>query len=175
MALSNCWLIKYRCCGKTVYRKNPPVFLNFSSSVTLPRFLWKLVGSSLPLHHRQYFWFVKLPFLFVLDAKVSKDDRSDIESSSDEEIYSNGSKNATQTLKTKDGGHTGNLNGDTHEHWVLPGKIYSCDAVTYLVYACVTLSEDAFEKLLTFFFFPYSEKTCWVVCTETNSHSICGI
>lgn len=59
---------------------------------------------------------VKLPFLFVLDAKVSKDDRSDIESSSDEEIYSNGSKNTTQTIKTKDGGHTGNLNGDTHEH-----------------------------------------------------------
>lgn len=47
-------------------------------------------------------------------AQVSKDDRSDIESSSDEEIYSNGSKNAT--IKAKDGGHKGDLNGDAHDH-----------------------------------------------------------
>eukprot|EP00064_Thunnus_orientalis_P015658 superscaffoldBa00002945_g15713 len=48
--------------------------------------------------------------------EVSKDDRSDIDSSSDEEINSSCSKKPSQTLKPKDGSHTGILNGDSHDH-----------------------------------------------------------
>lgn len=62
------------------------------------------------------FLLVKAHFLFVLPAQVAKDDRSDIESSSDEEIYSSGSKNPTQTIKAKHGSHTGTVNGETHDH-----------------------------------------------------------
>lgn len=54
-------------------------------------------------------------YVFIL--QVSKDDRSDIESSSDEEMNSNNRKTPSQTLKPKDG-HTGNLNGETHDHCV---------------------------------------------------------
>ncbi|XP_075883203.1 ceramide synthase 5-like [Nelusetta ayraudi] len=80
---------------------------------------WLLNGLLLVLQALHIIWFyliARIAIKAIFKGKVSKDDRSDIESSSDEEIYSNGSKNATQTLKTKDGGHTGNLNGDTHEH-----------------------------------------------------------
>lgn len=92
------------------------VTLNFSSSLGLSRFSCELVGFFLPLTLTLVFLLIKLHVLFVLDAQVSKDDRSDIESSSDEEIYSNGSKNASHTKTAKDGGHTGNLNGDAHDH-----------------------------------------------------------
>ncbi|KAG7228201.1 hypothetical protein INR49_013364 [Caranx melampygus] len=47
---------------------------------------------------------------------VSKDDRSDIESSSEEETNSSCSKNLSQTLNTKENSHTGNVNGETHDH-----------------------------------------------------------
>ena len=56
----------------------------------------------------------KTVILFV--SQVAKDDRSDIESSSDEEIDSSSGKNPSQTLNPKDNNHTGNPNGDTHDH-----------------------------------------------------------
>lgn len=78
----------------------------------------------------------------MLPAQVAKDDRSDIESSSDEEIYSSGSKNPTQTIKAKHSSHTGNVNGEAHDHWVLRGNINPSEGLIYLVRACVTSWED---------------------------------
>lgn len=84
---------------------------------------------------------------------MSKDDRSDIESSSDEEIYSNGGKSATQTIKAKDGGRTGGLNGDAHDHWAQPAKAETGDAVIYIHYADMALTEGPFEKMWIFFYY----------------------
>lgn len=49
-------------------------------------------------------------------SQVSKDDRSDIESSSDEDISSTTKKASNQSFKPKDVGETANLNGGAHDH-----------------------------------------------------------
>lgn len=80
---------------------------------------WLLNGLLLVLQTLHIIWFyliARIAIKAIFKGKVSKDDRSDIESSSDEEIYSNSSKNPSQTLKPKDISHTGNLNGETHDH-----------------------------------------------------------
>ncbi|XP_041801511.1 ceramide synthase 5-like [Chelmon rostratus] len=80
---------------------------------------WLLNGLLLVLQALHIIWFyliARIAIKAIFKGKVSKDDRSDIESSSDEEIYSNCSKNPSQTLKPKGNSHTGNLNGETHEH-----------------------------------------------------------
>ncbi|XP_070696182.1 ceramide synthase 5-like [Pempheris klunzingeri] len=78
---------------------------------------WLLNGLLLVLQVLHVIWFyliARIAIKAIFKGKVSKDDRSDIESSSDEEIYS---KNPSQTQKPKDGSHTGNLNGETtHDH-----------------------------------------------------------
>lgn len=57
-------------------------------------------------------WLIKKQdFIF----QVSKDDRSDVESSSDEELPSSSSKNCP-TLKLKGNSHTSDLNGETYDH-----------------------------------------------------------
>lgn len=48
--------------------------------------------------------------------QVSKDDRSDIESSSDEDVSCTTKKTSNQTLKPKDVSQVANLNGDAHDH-----------------------------------------------------------
>lgn len=50
---------------------------------------------------------------FIL--QVSKDDRSDVESSSDGE-GSVCDQTRRSTIKPKDTSHTGNLNGEAHDH-----------------------------------------------------------
>uniref|UniRef100_A0A8P4KFA7 Ceramide synthase 5 n=1 Tax=Dicentrarchus labrax TaxID=13489 RepID=A0A8P4KFA7_DICLA len=80
---------------------------------------WLLNGLLLVLQALHIIWFyliARIAIKAIFKGKVSKDDRSDIESSSDEEIYSNCSKNPSQTIKPKDSSHTGNLNGETHDH-----------------------------------------------------------
>ncbi|KAI3357613.1 hypothetical protein L3Q82_016030, partial [Scortum barcoo] len=80
---------------------------------------WLLNGLLLVLQTLHIIWFyliARIAFKAIFKGKVSKDDRSDIESSSDEEIYFNGSLNPSQTLKPKDSSHTSNLNGETHDH-----------------------------------------------------------
>lgn len=54
-------------------------------------------------------------------SQVSKDDRSDVESSSDEDVSSTTKKISTQSFKPKDVGRMANLNGGTHERWVWQG------------------------------------------------------
>ncbi|XP_070825529.1 ceramide synthase 5-like [Chaetodon trifascialis] len=79
---------------------------------------WLFNGLLLVLQALHIIWFyliARIAIKAIFKGKVSKDDRSDIESSSDEEIYSNCSKNPSQTLKPKSS-HTGNLNGETHDH-----------------------------------------------------------
>lgn len=79
---------------------------------------WLLNGLLLVLQALHIIWFyliTRIAIKAIFKGKVSKDDRSDIESSSDEETRSC-SKNPSQTLKTKDSSHTGNLNGETHGH-----------------------------------------------------------
>lgn len=49
-------------------------------------------------------------------SQVSKDDRSDIESSSDEDVSCMTKKTSNQTFKPKDVSQTANLNGDAHDH-----------------------------------------------------------
>ena len=86
---------------------------------------------------------------------MSKDDRSDIDSSSDEEIHSSCSKNPSQTLKPKDGSHTGILNGDSHDHWVTREDIMwlvftsFCACETH----CVTLTSWREVNFFFLFFF----------------------
>ncbi|XP_042346941.1 ceramide synthase 5-like [Plectropomus leopardus] len=78
---------------------------------------WLLNGLLLVLQTLHIIWFyliARIAIKAIFKGKVSKDDRSDIESSSDEEIYSNSSKNPSQTLKPKESGRNGNLNGETH-------------------------------------------------------------
>ncbi|KAA8590921.1 hypothetical protein FQN60_001864, partial [Etheostoma spectabile] len=80
---------------------------------------WLLNGLLLVLQTLHVIWFyliARIAIKAIFKGKVAKDDRSDIESSSDEEIYSSSGKNPCQTLKPKDNSHTGNLNGETHEH-----------------------------------------------------------
>ncbi|XP_029361917.1 ceramide synthase 5-like isoform X1 [Echeneis naucrates] len=80
---------------------------------------WLFNGLLLVLQTLHVIWFyliTRIAVKAIFKGKVSKDDRSDIESSSDEELYSNGSKNLRQTLNTKDNSHTGNFNGEAHDH-----------------------------------------------------------
>ncbi|KAE8293600.1 Ceramide synthase 5 [Larimichthys crocea] len=80
---------------------------------------WLLNGLLLVLQALHVIWFYlisQIAIKAIFKGKVSKDERSDIESSSEEEIHSNGSKSPAQTLKPKDSSHTGNLNGETHTH-----------------------------------------------------------
>lgn len=49
-------------------------------------------------------------------SQVSKDDRSDVESSSDEDAASTAKKTSNQTFKPKDVSQMANLNGDAHDH-----------------------------------------------------------
>lgn len=55
--------------------------------------------------------------------QVSKDDRSDIESSSDEDVSSTTKKTSNHTFKPKNAGRTANLNGDAHEHGASQGRV----------------------------------------------------
>ncbi|XP_047457424.1 ceramide synthase 5-like [Mugil cephalus] len=80
---------------------------------------WLFNGLLLVLQTLHIIWFYlisRIAVKAIFKGKVSKDDRSDIESSSDEEVHSSSSKNPGQSLKPKDGSRTANLNGDTHEH-----------------------------------------------------------
>ncbi|XP_073327102.1 ceramide synthase 5-like [Pagrus major] len=82
---------------------------------------WLLNGLLLVLQTLHIIWFyliARIAIKAIFKGKVSKDDRSDIESSSDEEMNSNNRKTPSQTLKPKDGSHIGNLNGETHDHCV---------------------------------------------------------
>ncbi|KAM9343184.1 ceramide synthase 5-like [Pholidichthys leucotaenia] len=72
---------------------------------------WLLNGLLLVLQTLHIIWFyliARIAIKAIFKGKVSKDDRSDIESSSDEEINSSSSKNPSETLKPKD---SSNLNG----------------------------------------------------------------
>lgn len=53
--------------------------------------------------------------MMTVVSQVSKDDRSDVESSSDEDVSSTTKKISTQSFKPKDVGRMANLNGGTHE------------------------------------------------------------
>ncbi|XP_044207627.1 ceramide synthase 5-like isoform X1 [Thunnus albacares] len=80
---------------------------------------WLFNGLLLVLQVLHIIWFyliARIAIKAIFKGKVSKDDRSDIDSSSDEEINSSCSKKPSQTLKPKDGSHTGILNGDSHDH-----------------------------------------------------------
>ncbi|XP_040007617.1 ceramide synthase 5-like isoform X1 [Xiphias gladius] len=80
---------------------------------------WLFNGLLLVLQTLHIIWFyliTRIAIKAIFKGKVSKDDRSDIESSSDEEIYSSCSKNPSQTLNAKTSSPTGNLNGETHDH-----------------------------------------------------------
>ncbi|KAM6981924.1 ceramide synthase 5-like [Tautogolabrus adspersus] len=77
---------------------------------------WLLNGLLLVLQVLHIIWFylvARIAIKAIFKGKVSKDDRSDIESSSDEETKC---KTPNQTLKPKDDNHTANLNGDAHDH-----------------------------------------------------------
>ncbi|XP_008412255.1 ceramide synthase 5-like [Poecilia reticulata] len=79
---------------------------------------WLINGLLLVLQTLHVIWFyliARIAVKAIFKGKVSKDDRSDIESSTDEDISSNGSKNC-QTSKLRDSSHTGVLNGETHDH-----------------------------------------------------------
>nr|XP_046252446.1 ceramide synthase 5-like [Scatophagus argus] len=80
---------------------------------------WLLNGLLLLLQALHIIWFyliARIAIKAIFKGKVSKDDRSDVESSSDEEIYSNSSKNSSENPKPKDSSRSGNLNGETHDH-----------------------------------------------------------
>ncbi|KAM9856189.1 ceramide synthase 5-like [Aulostomus maculatus] len=80
---------------------------------------WLFNGLLLVLQALHIIWFyliARIAIKAIFKGKVSKDDRSDIESSSDEEIYSSCTKNPSQTLKPKYSTDTGNLNGENHQH-----------------------------------------------------------
>ncbi|XP_061534611.1 ceramide synthase 5-like [Phycodurus eques] len=75
---------------------------------------WLFNGLLLVLQTLHIIWFyliARIAIKAIFKGKVAKDDRSDIESSSDEEIYSSNSKHPNQTS-----GPTSNLNGEKHDH-----------------------------------------------------------
>uniref|UniRef100_A0A3Q3XPZ9 TLC domain-containing protein n=1 Tax=Mola mola TaxID=94237 RepID=A0A3Q3XPZ9_MOLML len=79
---------------------------------------WLLNGLLLVLQALHIIWFyliARIAIKAIFKGKVAKDDRSDIESSSDEEIYSTCNKNPSQTIKPKDSSQTANLNGEAHD------------------------------------------------------------
>ncbi|KAK5606592.1 Ceramide synthase 5 [Crenichthys baileyi] len=80
---------------------------------------WLLNGLLLVLQTLHIIWFyliARIAVKAIFKGKVSKDDRSDVESSTDEDISSNGSKNPCQTSKVRDSSHTSVLNGETYDH-----------------------------------------------------------
>ncbi|XP_058498028.1 ceramide synthase 5-like [Solea solea] len=78
---------------------------------------WLFNGLLLVLQTLHIIWFyliARIAIKAIFKGKVAKDDRSDVDSSSDEEINnSSGGKNPSQSLTPKS---TGNLNGETHDH-----------------------------------------------------------
>ncbi|XP_008276023.1 ceramide synthase 5-like [Stegastes partitus] len=77
---------------------------------------WLFNGLLLVLQTLHIIWFyliARIAIKAIFKGKVSKDDRSDIESSSDEENHSSYNKS---TLKPKDRNNSSNLNGETHDH-----------------------------------------------------------
>lgn len=77
---------------------------------------WLFNGLLLVLQALHIIWFyliARIAIKAIFKGKVSKDDRSDIESSSDEENHSSYNKT---TLKPKDFNHSSGLNGETHDH-----------------------------------------------------------
>ncbi|KAM4570803.1 ceramide synthase 5-like [Fundulus diaphanus] len=80
---------------------------------------WLINGLLLVLQTLHIIWFyliARIAVKAIFKGKVSKDDRSDIETSTDEDISSNGSKNSCQTSKLRDSSNTNVLNGETHDH-----------------------------------------------------------
>ncbi|XP_041859257.1 ceramide synthase 5-like [Melanotaenia boesemani] len=80
---------------------------------------WLLNGLLLVLQTLHIIWFyliTRIAIKAIFKGKVTKDDRSDIESSSEEEVYSGSDKNPSQTPKLKDSSHTGVRNGEMHDH-----------------------------------------------------------
>ncbi|XP_037539869.1 ceramide synthase 5 [Nematolebias whitei] len=79
---------------------------------------WLLNGLLLVLQVLHIIWFYLITGIAIkaiFKGKVSKDDRSDVESSSDEELPSSSSKNCP-TPKLKGNSHTSDLNGETCDH-----------------------------------------------------------
>lgn len=77
---------------------------------------WLFNGLLLVLQTLHIIWFyliARIAIKAIFKGKVSKDDRSDVESSSDEENHSSYNKT---TLKPKDFNHSSGLNGETHDH-----------------------------------------------------------
>ncbi|XP_034447670.1 ceramide synthase 5-like [Hippoglossus hippoglossus] len=80
---------------------------------------WLFNGLLLVLQALHIIWFyliARIAIKAIFKGKVSKDDRSDIDSSSEEEINSSCIKSPAGTLNIKGRSHTGNLNGETHDH-----------------------------------------------------------
>lgn len=80
---------------------------------------WLLNGLLLVLQTLHIIWFyliARIAIKAIFKGKVSKDDRSDIESSSDEDVSSTTKKASNQSFKPKDVGETANLNGGAHDH-----------------------------------------------------------
>ncbi|CAN9515498.1 unnamed protein product [Ophioblennius macclurei] len=79
---------------------------------------WMFNGLLVVLQTLHIIWFyliARIAIKAIFKGKVSKDERSDIESSSDDENSTTGRKNSNQTI-TKDSNHTSNLNGASHDH-----------------------------------------------------------
>ncbi|XP_060931037.1 ceramide synthase 5-like [Limanda limanda] len=80
---------------------------------------WLFNGLLLVLQALHIIWFyliARIAIKAIFKGKVSKDDRSDVDSSSEEEINTSCSKSPAETLNTKGSSHTGNLNGEAHDH-----------------------------------------------------------
>uniref|UniRef100_A0A674N284 Ceramide synthase 5 n=1 Tax=Takifugu rubripes TaxID=31033 RepID=A0A674N284_TAKRU len=80
---------------------------------------WLLNGLLLVLQTLHIIWFyliARIAIKAIFKGKVSKDERSDVESSSDEDVSSTTKKTSNQTLKPKDVNQVANLNGDAHDH-----------------------------------------------------------
>ncbi|XP_017265042.1 ceramide synthase 5 [Kryptolebias marmoratus] len=80
---------------------------------------WLLNGLLLVLQVLHIIWFyliTRIAIKAIFKGKVSKDDRSDIESSSDEELSSSGSKNHCPTPKLRGNTPASDLNGETPGH-----------------------------------------------------------
>uniref|UniRef100_A0A3Q0SZ18 Ceramide synthase 5 n=1 Tax=Amphilophus citrinellus TaxID=61819 RepID=A0A3Q0SZ18_AMPCI len=78
---------------------------------------WLFNGLLVVLQFLHIIWFyliMGIAIKAIFKGKVAKDDRSDVETSSDEELSSNTDPSQTQTLN--DSSHTSNLNGETCDH-----------------------------------------------------------
>ncbi|XP_072223910.1 ceramide synthase 5-like [Leuresthes tenuis] len=80
---------------------------------------WLLNGFLLVLQTLHIIWFyliARIAIKAIFKGKVAKDERSDVESSSDEDISSSNGKISSQTPKLNDSGRTSVHNGETHGH-----------------------------------------------------------